>query len=272
MSAAADLEAIAREMRQAQDATRQIEPFTARVAGFDLEAAYDVARRIHRARIGAGARPVGRKLGFTNPGIWDTYGVHAPIWGHMYRATVTMLEGMRAKCPLKGLAEPRIEPEIVFGFRVAPRVGASPAEIVESLEWVAHGFEIVQSHFPAWKFRAPDTVADQALHGRLFVGPAQPPSCLGADPVAALASFSVVLERDGVAIDAGRGGNVIGSPLGAIDHLTTLLARRDPGEALRAGEIVTTGTLTAAWPVEAGQLWSTRIDGIEVPGLEIEFV
>jgi 2-oxo-3-hexenedioate decarboxylase len=271
MSAAPDLDAIAREMKEAQDACRQLQPFTSRVAGFDLGAAYDVARRIHRARVAGGARPVGRKLGFTNPGIWDTYDVHAPIWGYVYRTTVTMLDGMRAKCPVKGLAEPRIEPEIVFGFHKAPHAGASPAEIVQALEWVAHGFEIVQSHFPGWKFRAPDTVADQSLHGRLFVGPAQPIACLGADPVAALASLEVVLECDGHAVDKGRGSNVIGTPLGAIDHLTALLARREPGEALHAGEIVTTGTLTAAWPVAAGQLWRTKISGIAVPGLEIEF-
>lgn len=268
---ALDLEAIAREMKDAQDATRQIAPFTSRVQGFDLEAAYDVAARIHKARISQGIRPVGRKLGFTNSGIWDTYGVHAPIWAHVYTNTVTMLEGTHARCPMKGLAEPRIEPEIVLGFRSAPRVGASHEEILGCVEWVAHGFEIVQTHFPAWKFRAPDTVADNALHGRLYVGPAQPPECLGSDPVAALASFTLTLQCDGRVVDTGRGSNVIGSPLGVIDHLLHELASRPGSPPLRAAEMVTTGTLTAAWPVEAGQVWRTEIAGIDVPGLEIRF-
>jgi 2-keto-4-pentenoate hydratase len=36
-----------------------------------------------------------------------------------------------------------------------------------------------------------------------------------------------------------------------------------------AGEIVTTGTLTAALPVKPGETWSTALSGIELPGLEL---
>jgi 2-keto-4-pentenoate hydratase len=266
-----DLDTIAREMKEAQDACRQVTPFTSRFPPFDLEAAYAVAGRVHRARLAQGVRPVGRKLGFTNPGIWEQYGVHAPIWAHLYTSTVTMLEGTHARCPMQGLAEPRIEPEIVLGFREAPRIGASAEEIFGALEWVAHGFEMVQTHFPGWKFRAPDTVADCALHGRLYVGPAQPPECLGPDPVAALASFTITLECDDRVIDKGTGSNVIGSPLGVVAHLLETLRAQQAAPPLRAGEMVTTGTLTAAWPVEAGQAWRTRIEGIDVPGLQIEF-
>jgi 2-keto-4-pentenoate hydratase len=38
------------------------------------------------------------------------------------------------------------------------------------IDWIAHGIEIVQSHFPGWKFQAADTIADWALHGRSFLG------------------------------------------------------------------------------------------------------
>ena len=30
------------------------------------------------------AHPAGRKIGFTNRGIWQKYGVHEPIWGFVY--------------------------------------------------------------------------------------------------------------------------------------------------------------------------------------------
>jgi 2-oxo-3-hexenedioate decarboxylase len=40
---------------------------------------------------------------------------------------------------------------------------------------------------------------------------------------------------------------------------------------LRAGEIVTTGTLTAAYPVSAGERWSTELRGIALQGLEVAF-
>ena len=41
---------------------------------------------------------------------------------------------------------------------------------------------------------------------------------------------------------------------------------------LRAGEMITTGTLTRAFPVVAGERWSTEIDGFDLPGLSVEIV
>jgi 2-oxo-3-hexenedioate decarboxylase len=268
---ALDLDALATEIMAAQDAAGQIRPFTDRWPDFDLPAAYEVARRVHARRIAAGAKAVGRKIGFTNSNIWPQYGVYAPIWAHVYDTTVAMLEGTHASCAVAALAEPRIEPEIVFRFREAPGAGATPAQILAAVDWVAHGFEIVQSHFPAWKFRAPDTVADGSLHGRLFVGPPQRIAALGSDPVDALAAFTLALACDGRPVDAGKGSNVMGSPLGAIAHLMSVLAEQARGDCLRAGELVTTGTITAAWPVRAGETWSTRLAGVEIPGLTIRF-
>jgi len=46
-------------------------------------------------------------------------------------------------------------------------------------------------------------------------------------------------------------------PGGPLDALRWLLRERPGG--LRAGEIVTTGTLTPAAPVEPGQCWEHRI-------------
>ena len=62
-----DLEALSQEMQMAQDTGRSIETFTSRFPGFDLEAAYKVARLIHRARLAEGARPIGRKTGSPIP-------------------------------------------------------------------------------------------------------------------------------------------------------------------------------------------------------------
>ena len=42
--------------------------------------------------------------------------------------------------------------------------------------------------------------------------------------------------------------------------------------ALATGEIVTTGTLTRAFPVAAGEEWSTKLTGIPLEGAPIRFV
>ncbi|MDQ3026091.1 MAG: fumarylacetoacetate hydrolase family protein [Pseudomonadota bacterium] len=266
-----DIEAVALEMKSAQDRVAQVLPFTGRLPGFDVAAGYAVAHRVHQARLAEGAHGVGRKIGFTNPGLWAQYGVRTPIWGHMYDRSVVRLVGTEGRLSLGRLADPKIEPEIVFGFRTVPHAGATLAAIAEAIEWVAHGFEIVQSHFPGWKFAAADTVADGGLHGALVIGPVKPFAVLGADPFATLESLAVELSCDGRTVDTGVGANVLGSPLKALAHLLAVLAESPARAPLRAGEIVTTGTITLAHPIRAGETWRSRIRGADLPELTVTF-
>jgi 2-oxo-3-hexenedioate decarboxylase len=266
-----DLRALALEMKTAQDSVRQIRPFTDRLPTFDLPAAYEVANLIHHARVAEGAKPVGRKIGFTNSDMWCKFGVREPIWAYIYDTTVFQLKDTATTCQLSHFAEPKIEPEIVLHFHTAPQVEGGRRGIIDAIDWVAHGFEIVQSHFPGWKFQAPDTVADQGLHGTLLIGPPLTLAQLGNDPVAALASFSLTLSCDGRHIETGKGSNVLGNPLSAIAHLISVLAKQAPCAPLQAGEIVTTGTITTAQSVYAGETWQSELDGVALSGLEVAF-
>jgi 2-oxo-3-hexenedioate decarboxylase len=270
MPASLDLAVIAREIKQAQDRVARLEPITARFPGFDLRSAYAVARQVCDARRAEGFNPVGRKIGFTNSILWPEYGVREPIWGTMYDRTVVRLDS-DARCSLRAFAEPKIEPEIVLGLRSVPAPGSDPSAILRSVAWVAHGFEIVQSHFPGWKFRAPDTVADNGLHGTLLLGRPQHVSRLGANLLDSIRTLSVTLSCNAVVKETGRGSNVLGSPLAALGHLASLLAGEPDCEPLRAGEVVTTGTITAAYPVKAGETWETTLRGIALPGLKVTF-
>jgi len=272
MSTTPDLGAIARRMKAAQDEVRQIEPFTSQLSDFDVSSAYAVAHLIHEARLAEGAAPVGRKIGFTNPDMWSLYGVREPIWAYMYDTTVVRVSDMHETCSIRRFAEPKIEPEIVFHFRSAPPVDGDLCAILHCIDWVAHAFEIVQSHFPGWKFQAADTVADWGLHGTLLVGEPQAVARLGTDPVAALESFAIALSCDGKVRERGRGWNVLGSPLAAIAHLIAVLAKQPQYMPLQANEMVTTGTITTAQPIHVGETWRTELEGIALPGLSVEFV
>lgn len=277
MNRTLDIPRLAQEMKGAQDAVRQIEPFTSRLASFDLPAAYAVARRIHRARLAEGFVPVGRKIGFTNRDMWACYGlgrpVAHPIWAHVYEQTVVHLPADRpARCSIGRFAEPKVEPEIIFRFRSAPPAGGSLAEILACVEWMAHGFEVVQSHFPGWKFQGPDTVADGGLHGTLLVGEPRTIAELGPAVEGALRSFTLTLSCNGEPREMGRGSNVLGSPLASVAYLLAALAEQPWAAPLEAGEIVTTGALTTARSILPGQAWETQLAGIALPGLRVEFV
>jgi 2-oxo-3-hexenedioate decarboxylase len=261
----------ARTILAAHEHRRQIAPLTGWDRGLDLPAAYRVAEAVRRLRVARGERTVGRKIGFTNTTIWQAYGVHAPIWGHVYDTTLRDREDLTGPVTLAAFVEPRIEPEIVLGLGRVPEPGMDAAALIGCLDWVATGFEIVQSLYPGWRFAAPDTVAAFGLHGLLVVGervriaPAEVRAWIGG-----LEEFSVDLLRDGGVADRGGGRNVLGAgPLAAVGHLVDVLANNPDGPPLAAGEIVTTGTLTDALPVAAGQSWSLRLSGLPLPGLDL---
>src|SRR5690606_9212138 len=120
---------------------------------FGLDEAYRIADGIMAARIGRGECVAGWKIGFTNSTIWDEYGVHAPIWGPMYAAGIMARSaGEIASLSAALFVEPRIEPEIVLRVAAPPRAGMSDAELLGCIDAVGHGFEIVQSIYPGWKF------------------------------------------------------------------------------------------------------------------------
>jgi len=266
-----NLHAIAHDLRVAQDARMTVAPLTGRHPRFDNAAAYEVSRLIHEARLAGGARHVGRKIGFTNRNIWPQYGVYEPIWAPMYATTVQRFAANAGTCALEPFAEPRIEPEIVLHFARAPAAGTTPTALLDCIDWIAHGFEIVQSHFAGWRFQVADTIADSGLHGTLLIGDPVPVSALGADLPQRLSGFGVALACNGQVQDRGTGANVLDGPLQACAYFLDLLAKQPRMPALAAGEIVTTGTLTAALPVRAGETWSTTFEGIGLPGLTVRF-
>ena len=266
-----DPDHIAEEILDAWQARRQIASLAARIPGFGLEQAYQVTAALRRIREKRGEQPVGRKIGFTNRTIWDEYQVYAPIWGDMYATTVQETDG-NATLDLSPYLEPRIEPEIAFGLSRAPEPGMDEAALLGCVGWVAHGFEIVHSMFAAWRFAAADTVAAFALHGAYCLGPRTPMTQAPAEGwLTALTRFEISLHRDGVLMDRGQAVNVLDGPLSALRHLNDLLANDRHNPPLGAGEIITTGTVTRAFPVAPSERWHTELHELALPGLAIRF-
>ena len=261
-------DAIATELLAALDGNRTIDVITGRDPAFDMDAAYRVSAEILRRRRARGEKPIGRKVGFTNRTIWPEYGVFAPMWACVYDTTVTFLDEPAGQLPIGHLAQPRLEPEIVLHFKTAPRPTDDELDLLSHVDWIAHGYEIVQSHFLDWKFKAPDTIAGFGLHGALVVGPRRPIEA-DAGLVHELRAFTIALSKDGRVEAQGGGSNVLGSPLLAAAHLLHLLEEQPQFEPIQAGEIVTTGTLVSPPLIHAGETWVTELRGIELPGLTL---
>ena len=269
---AESIHAIAQRLIDAQDRAATIAPIAATTAGFDVDAAYEVLRAIEARRIAQGWQPIGRKIGFTNRTIWPRYGVWQPMGARVWSHTVRHAVDGHATQPLASFVQPRIEPEVVFKLRAPIAAGADVESVLEATEWIAAGFEIVQSHFPDWRFEAADCTAAFGLHAALTVGAPCRIDAANRPAIAAmLPTFRATLRRGGTVVDTGVGANVLDSPALAVAHLAGVLARHPGHPPLAAGEIVTTGTITDAWPVLAGQTWSSDYDGLPVRGLTLAF-
>jgi 2-oxo-3-hexenedioate decarboxylase len=242
--------------------------FSARYPVFSLADAYRVTALVKDRRVAQGYKLLGRKVGFTNRRLWDEYGVRAPNWGYVYDRT---MHDLAVPLPLAPYTDPKIEPEIMFGLAATPSPEMDDAALLSCVAWVAHGFEIVQSIFPNWKFSAPDTVAADALHGALLIGPRHDIAARADEWLHTLSQFEIELYCDGQLMDRGHGSNVLDGPLSAVRHLAELLTYDADNPPLAAGEIVSTGTLTRALPPKPGETWTTKLKGIPLEGASIRF-
>jgi len=273
MSGGYDIAAIATRLIKAYDTATQIAPITQAEPAFDIPAAYEVLREIeNRRRIAQGWQTVGRKIGFTNSTIWSRYGVYQPMWAHIWSHSMHFAKDGHATLDLKPFVQPRIEPEVVFRLRAPLPPTSDPIEILRCVEWVAPGFEIVQSHFPDWKFTAPDCTAAFGLHGALIVGTTIPVTDRNRHALAAaLPTFPLTLRKGRAVVERGIGSNVLGSPALALAHLARVLATQPQFQALAAGEVITTGTITDAWPIAAGETWASDYGTLGIGGVTVEF-
>ncbi len=143
--------------------------------------------------------------------------------------------------------------------------------LLTCIDWVAHGYEIVQSIYPGWKFAPTDTVIVDGLHAALLIGPRHEIGTNADEWLRALTGFEIELLCDGKFMDKGHALNVLEGPLSTLRYVMDLLAHDPDNPPLAAGEIVSTGTLTRALPVKPGETWTTRLKGIALEDASLRF-
>ncbi len=270
LTATPELTAIADEVLASLRSHRQIPTFSARPGGLTVDRAYQVVALVRAGFEASGEKILGRKIGFTNREMWKVYGVQSPIWGYVTDRSTRQLAD-NAVLRADSFVEPRIEPEIIFGLKTAPAPGMSEAALLDCIEWLSLGYEVVQSIFPGWKFAAADTIVANGVHGALVIGTRHAMAPRKRQWQHELASFGVELYCDGKLSQRGSGSLVLDSPLLALRHLVELLATDLHNPPLQAGDIISTGTLTLAMPVRAGETWTTKVSGIPLDEPTLRF-
>ena len=145
-----------------------IGPLTETLPGITVEEAYRVQSINVEARIAAGGRIVGKKIGLTSPAMQQMFGVNEPDYGQLFE---DMLVYQGVDCPMAGLLQPRIEGEIAFVLdRDLTGPGVTPTDVARATAGVAPALEIIDSRIRDWKIKIQDTVADNASAAAFVIG------------------------------------------------------------------------------------------------------
>lgn len=244
---------VAQELASAYATREPIEPLVQTHPGITLDDSYEIQQLQLRERLDAGAQVVGYKVGLTSAVMQRQMGVDQPDYGYLLDE-MTYLEN--APVPTDNFVQPKVEPEIAFVLgRDVSGPNATVAQVMGAIEYVVPALEIIDSRIRDWQIGLLDTVADNASSGGVVLG-SRPTALVEQD----LRLAGCNLYVNGRIVGTGAGGAVLGSPLTAAVWLINTLGAR--GVTLRAGQVILSGSVTAAVTVAQGDTVSAQIAGL----------
>jgi 2-oxo-3-hexenedioate decarboxylase len=248
-----DAEMLAAPLIRAAASAGTAPPPTASEPGLDLAAAYDVQCEVVQARIDAGHRLVGYKLGLTSVAKQHQMQVDSPLFG---RLTSDMRRDVGQPLRCADFGQPRLEPEVAFVLGSDLEGGSiGAAEVLAATSFVLPAIDVLDSRFTGYSFTLPDVVADNAsAAGFVLGGTAFDPTEID------LRLVGCVFEVNGRVVATAAGAAVMGHPAASVAWLVRELAEQ--GSGLLAGQVVLAGSLTEAFAVRPGDSVVARIDRV----------
>lgn len=205
-------------------------------------------RYVQRMLAHYGGGIIGYKAGCTNVTAQRQLGLSSPFCGPLM--SVFALTSPAEISAADGFMR-MIEAEI--GFRLGRDLPASgapydAASVGPALAAAFGAIEVVDSRYEDWTTAGgPQLIADNVCTG-FWVHGAEVTDIAGLD----LANHPVQVERNGHRAEQGNSANVLGNPLNVVAWLANHLAAR--GSHLKAGQLLTTGTMVAVNPAEKGDI------------------
>jgi 2-keto-4-pentenoate hydratase len=207
--------------------------------------------RIRRRQDAPGQRRVGWKVGLTAQAIQQQFGVHEPVFGCL------LAEGRKPSGQTFRAAElikPGFENEVLIelGRDVPP--GADRAAVAAAVATLAPALEIIETRGDFTRQLAL-ALADNAQQKAFVVG-----TPVRATDVGDLTAVTARVRINGAEVATGTGDAVLGHPYNSVAWLAGKLAQF--GEALRAGDVIMSGSFTRQFPLAAGDAVETVFDGL----------
>jgi len=220
---------------------------------FSNDEAYQIQLQGMNLRLADGHHIVGKKIGLTSKAMQNALGVFEPDYGYI----ADYMVGYEGEAIiLSKLIAPKVEPEIAFVLKEDLQgPGVTIADVLRATAGIMPAIEIIDSRVKDWKIKIQDTIADGASIGRVIMSGKLTPI----DEID-MRFMGLVLEKNGEIVATAAGAAVLGHPANAVAWLANKLAKYDI--ALKKGEIIMSGSFTAACPVAEGDSVTCYFDHI----------
>lgn len=235
----------AADLLRAEETGEQIGLLTLRYPAMTMDDAYAVQAAITRAKLAAGRRVIGWKIGLTSKAMQYALNIDIPDSGILFD---DMLFENGATVPAGRFIQPRTEAEIAFVMK-APLAGAevTRAEVIAATEYVTPSIEILDTRIrrvdPATRRTRSvlDTISDNAANAGIVLGTER-----HAIDAHDLRWIGAITSRNGEVEETGLGAGVLNDPVESVVWLARRMAQY--GQTIDAGQVILSGSFIR--PVE----------------------
>lgn len=190
------------------------------------------------------------KLGLTSVAKQQQMNVDEPAYGYLLEGTqVEIGTDLRRS----DLIQPRVEPEIAFliGAELGGP-GVTSSHVLAATEVVMPAIDVLDSRYSGYSFTLPAVIADNISSARYALGPAVSPAGIN------LRLVGCMFEKNGELVDTAAGAAVLDHPAAAVAWYVRSIHRR--GRTVPPGTTILAGAMTAAIPIEPGDVVRATID------------
>lgn len=255
---------LGRKLDKAWETRTPIPPLTESDNLDSVEEAYAAQSEWSKLRLSRGERIIGRKIGLTSKVVQEQMGVNEPDYGNLWASSYfPAVSGRVVEIPTDAFLQPRLEGELAF--LIGKPLGGPDVtlqEVLAATHALATAVEVIDSRIEGWRIKLPDTIADNASYGGFTLGPWST-TLREAD----LRTLGMLIHQNGLPTVQAIGAAALGNPARAVAWLATKLSSF--GVSLEPGDIVLSGALGRALPVQQGDVFVLETHG--QPPLTVAF-
>ena len=259
MISEADRKKAAELLLRAEREAKPIAQLADTFPGMEIEDSYAIQREVIAARMKAGAKLRGHKIGLTSKAMQASSGISEPDYGHLLD---DMFYNDGDTIPAARYIVPRIEVELAFVLgRPLKGPGVTLFDVLGATEYVVPALELIdgRSRYPR---KIVDNIADNAACGAVIVGGrAVRPMDVDLRWVGALLYKNSQIEESGLS------AAVLGHPAMGIVWLANKIGAF--GTTLEAGHLFLAGSFTRPVPVAKGD--TIHVDYGTLGGISVTF-